>query len=192
MADFDSVYKGYDEFMKMFKLYKFEEIRDVLNLRGDEIVVDIGGGTGRLAENLVNNCKKIYVVDESINMLSKVPKNEKIVPILEDALNSSLKDQSADVVILSDVLHHIGEQEKLITQIHRVLNINGKILILDFEKTHIKTRILRRFESLLFRKLYFKTKQEVINMLDGKFLIKEVVDKEYYFIITGEKNVKYN
>ena len=190
MKAFDKVYLHYDKFMNFFNLYKLDEIKEALQLKGKEIVVDIGGGTGELAKYLSDKCQKVYVLDESEKMLSKVKKSEKIIPVLENALDTEFQPNSIDVVILSDVLHHIENQTKLIDEISRILKNNGKLLIMDFEKRHLKTKLLSFFESILFGRLKFKTKKEVLNLLQEKFIISNVFDYKYYFIIIGEKNDK--
>ncbi len=186
MKDFDRVYKHYDNFMKFFSLYKLKEIKKSLNLTGNEVIVDIGGGTGKLGQYLSDSCELIYILDESDKMLSKVKGSEKIIPIVGDALNTDFESSSIDVVILSDVFHHIENQIKLLNEIKRILKNDGKLLIMDFEKNHFKTKLLILFEYFLFRKLYFKTKNEMINILTKSFKVNKVIDKGYYFIIVGE------
>lgn len=185
MKDFDRVYKHYDNFMRFFSLYKLKEIKSTLNLTGNEVIVDIGGGTGKLGEYLSDSCKLIYILDESDKMLSKVKCSQKIIPVVGDALNTDFESNSIDVVVLSDVFHHIENQTKLLNEIKRILKNSGKLLVMDFEQKHFITKLLISFEYILFGKLYFKTKDEMINILTKKFKVNKVVDKGYYFIIVG-------
>lgn len=188
MKKFDRVYKHYDKFIDLLNLNKMDEIKDILELQGDEVVLDIGGGTGRLADYLSKECKIIYVLDESKGMLSNIKANEKVLPIQGNALETGFDTDSIDVVIISDVLHHIKDQKDLIDEIFRILKRNGRLAILDFEKKHAKTKILRAFEYILFGKLYFRTSKEVSDLIKDKFKITRFIDKKYYFIIKGEKN----
>lgn len=188
LKEFDRVHKYYDSFIKLFNLNKMDEIRDVLELQGNEVVIDIGGGTGRLAEYLSQSCRVVYVLDESKGMLSKVRANSRVVTTLGNALDAPFDSNWADVVVISDVLHHIENQSALIEEITRVLKKDGKLLILDFEKKHIKTKILRAFEYILFGRLYFRTSKEVVSLLKDRFKITKFIDNKYYFIVRGEKN----
>lgn len=189
MKSFDRVAKHYDSFVNSFNLNKMKEINDALELHGDEVVLDIGGGTGSLAEYMSKNCRVVHVLDESRGMLSRIKENPKVIAIQGDALNMPFDGNSMDIVIMSDVLHHIENQSRLIQEVSRVLKQGGKLLILDFEKKHIKTRLLRVFEYILFGKLYFKTGKEVIDLITDRFTITKFIDKKYYFIIVGVKNV---
>lgn len=181
------MYKYYDSFMEIFRLYKLEEISEALDLTGKETILDIGGGTGRLAQYLSNQCKKIYILDESEGMLSAVKEHEKVIPIVGDGLSTGFEKGSIDVVILSDVLHHIQNQSELIEEIHRVLKGDGRLLILEFDKRYLKTKLLRIFEYFLFGKLYFKSVEEIFTLLKGKFTVFKCLSKGFYFIIVGDK-----
>lgn len=189
LKKFDRVFKHYDRFIEVFNLNKMDEIKNILDLKGNEVVVDMGGGTGRLAHYLSKYCKTIYVLDESKGMLSKVKASKKIIPLLGDALDTGFNKDSIDVVIMSDMVHHVKDQARLIAEAYKILKKDGKLLILDFEKRHIKIKILRAFEYMLFGKLYFRTSSEVKNLIKDKFVITDFIDKGYYFIIKGEKNV---
>ncbi|GAA0120959.1 MAG: class I SAM-dependent methyltransferase [Clostridium argentinense] len=184
---FDKVYKYYDKFMTMFNLYKHEEIKSAANIDEHDVVVDIGGGTGKLAKYICNSCKTVYVLDESEKMLSMVNQGGNLACIMGNALKTPFEDNSIDIVILSDVFHHIKEQKELIIEINRILRYGGKIVMLDFHRKHIKTKLLRAFEFILFRGLFFRTKDEVRSLLEEYLYIQRVYDKGYYFIFVGEK-----
>lgn len=188
LNDFDKVHKHYDNFMKLFNLYKHEDILTLADFKNHQVVVDIGGGTGALAEFISYSCTTVYVLDKSNKMLSKVKTSKNVISIEGDALNTPFKDNTIDTVILSDVFHHIKEQNQLILEISRILKPGGKIVILDFNKNYLKTKLLIAFEFFIFGPLYFKTLQEVKNMLETAFSITRINDKGYYFILTGEKN----
>lgn len=185
--DFDKVYKYYDKFMDTFNLYKIKDIEDAASINEDEVVVDIGGGTGFLANHICNSCNTVYVLDESEKMLSRVEDRGNVKIIKGNALSTPFDNGSIDTVIMSDVFHHIKEQEELIAEISRILKDSGKIVIMDFHKNHIRTRLLRVFEFILFGRLFFRTKDEIKVLLEKHFHISKVYDKGYYFIFVGEK-----
>lgn len=185
---FDRVHSGYDKFMKFWGLYKEDTILDMLELGGDEIVVDIGGGTGHVAEHLSEHCRKIFVLDESQKMLSHVADRKNIETIHGDALNSTFDNNSIDVVVMTDVMHHIENQTKLIREMHRILKSEGKIVIYDFNKAHVWTKLLSLMESILFGKLHYKTLNYFIDLLrSNDFSIETILDRGFYFIMLGAK-----
>lgn len=184
---FDKVHIHYDGFMELFGLYRDREMSKILELKGHERILDIGGGTGYLANCLIGECNEIYILDESEDMLSHVNEREGIHKILGNAVNMTVKSGSMDIVILSDIFHHIEEQEKLLDESFRVLKQGGKILIHDFDSRYVKTKLLRCFERILFGRLYFKTIDEVIELLEKRFRLIDSMKKGYYFMLLGEK-----
>lgn len=188
MKKFDKVYKYYDGFIKLFNLNKNREIKEALDLKGDEIILDIGGGTGSLAEYLSFDCKAYYVLDESEGMLSMVKENPKVFPTVGDACDMEFDDSTFDIAIMSDALHHIEDRAGLFKEIARVLKLNGRLLVLDFEKNDFRIRILRAYEFTLFGKLFFMTSDEAYDLVKSHFDIVEFIKKGYYYIIVGKKN----
>jgi len=184
---FDKVHMHYDSFMNIFNLYKENEIFEALNLSGNETILDIGGGTGYLAKKLIEHCRKVYVLDESKNMLSKLQPTAGIIPINGDAFELSEIHEGIDIIILSDVFHHIKDQELLIHSIYEKLNPGGRLLIMDFHKKHPKVKLLMIFEYILFGKLYFRTNKELKEIVNKKFQLSKYCDYKYYFIIVGER-----
>jgi len=187
IKDFDKVYNYYDKFMNKFNLYKLQEVKDAANINENEVIVDIGGGTGKLAQYICDSCKTVYVLDESDKMLSKVNQRKNLICVNGDALKTPFESNSIDTVILSDVFHHIKEQKELVIEIRRILKDNGKLVMLDFNRKHIRTRLLRAFEFIFFGRLFFRTKDEVRILLEKYFHISKDYDKDYYFIFVGEK-----
>ena len=55
------------------------------------------------------------------------------------------------------------------------------------EEIHYLQELMK--EDLHVRKLYFKTSQQVKEIVQQRFTITQFIHKQYYFIIKGEKNV---
>lgn len=185
---FDKVAKHYNGFMKFWKLYRDDSILQILQLKGNEVIADIGGGTGHLASQLSKQAKEVYVIDESPAMLANVEKCSNIKTICSDAFDTKLADNSVDVIVLSDVLHHIKEDDKLMLEVCRILKPNGAAVLHDFDISKLKTKILKLFEMLLFGKLYFRNLNN-IKKIFGQFEFEEVrqVTRDNYFIILWRK-----
>jgi SAM-dependent methyltransferase len=140
-----------------------------------------------LAEVMADNCQTIYVLDESKGMLAKVKQNSKVKPIIGDALNTNFEKESIDIVTMVDSLHHIDNHPELMKEMHRILKVGGKILILDLEREDIRIKLLKIFEFFLFGKLNYRTSKEVITLLSEKFNVIKHIDKKYYYFILAEK-----
>ncbi len=133
-----------------------------IDWKGDEIVLDIGSGTGLLmngaAQHLITG-KAIGIdiwraEDLSDNTLANALANsaienvaDKIEIKTEDARNLSFADNTFDVVLSQFCLHNIDnklEEEKACSEIARVLKPNGIALIGDYIPTHDYVKYLEK------------------------------------------------
>jgi len=89
-------------------------------------VLDVGAGNGYLAQALIKN-KKAQLTCVDVADFNKTNLALKIF----DGVNLPFEDKSFDFVILSFVVHHAHQQEKLLKECTRVCQ--GKILILEDE-----------------------------------------------------------
>lgn len=98
---------------------------------------DIGAGQGDLSLMLANSSKKVIAVDLNQKMLNIIDERANdanignIETLLGDLDNLNIPDSSVDLVVLSQVLHHIPAPEKAFSEITRILKPNGKLMLLD-------------------------------------------------------------
>ncbi len=101
--------------------------------------VDMGCGTGRLLYLLKDFSAFTVGVDSSPVMLEQARKlfkegNGDIELRLGELEHLPVRDNEADLVIISMALHHLSDPEKAVAEASRILNIKGKFIIADFEK----------------------------------------------------------
>jgi len=116
----------YDSFEVLNKAYR-QMINKVCELTPlDSNILELAGGTGNLSLALSTGAKKVLCTDISDNML-KVAKRKasrrKINNVSFENINlfeTSLPDNSFDVVVASQVFHLIDEPEKACAEIKRI------------------------------------------------------------------------
>lgn len=113
----------YEEEQKL----KISFILNKIKPKEDEIILDIGCGTGILFKMV--NCKIIIGIDISINMLKEAKKEGKANLILADGEFLPIKDESVDVVISTTVLNLIKNKEDFLNEAMRCLKKGGKFCI---------------------------------------------------------------
>jgi ArsR family transcriptional regulator len=103
-------------------------------------IVDLGAGEGVLAHLLAPRAKHVYCVDNSPKMVeigSEIAKThalENITYKLGDIEKVPLKSECADLVYLSQALHHAQHPIKAIKEAYRLLRPGGQLVILDLNK----------------------------------------------------------
>lgn len=183
---FKYYYKQYDKFMSIFKLDKNNTIINALGNVNSLMILDIGGGTGTLANSLINLGGIVTIVDPEVKMTEVAKsKNEKVNVINSFANNIPLENSSIDLIVVRDAFHHIMEKEKALKECSRVLKPNGRILIYEFEKSHIITKLIFLFEKSCFEKVKMLSKIEMETLAliyFEKIDIVEVSNYEYIYL----------
>lgn len=111
-----------------------EALIKALNYR---TVADLGAGEGTLSQLLAQNAEKVIAVDLSPKMVQYAQKlaDSNGIANLEfrigDIENPPIDDESVDLAILSQALHHAENPQTAISAAHRILRPNGKIIVLD-------------------------------------------------------------
>lgn len=92
--------------------------------------LDLGCGTGIMMERLGNICDNVFGIDNSLLALSYVKKRiNKNRLIACDSRRICAKDDTFDLIIASDLLEHIPDDDIVLEEANRVLKTGGKLII---------------------------------------------------------------
>lgn len=106
------------------------EVLARLQLRGDETVLDVGCGSGRVTQALIERLPRgrVIAVDASQSMVDaaheRVPNADVRVA---DLLELELEDP-VDAVLSTATFHWIADHERLFSQLHAVLRPGGRLV----------------------------------------------------------------
>lgn len=138
---FESIASSY-ETANTITLAKASEdaIREYLVDIKNKDAIDFGCGTGLVGMSLVNDFKSMVFLDTSQNMLDQVKRKiadfnvcnaDTLCVDFEKEIQTNLH---ADYVIMALVLLHIRDFESVLAKIYDILNPDGHLLIVDFDK----------------------------------------------------------
>ena len=141
----DHSFSGAEEWAKVFDdpkrdaWQKPHQVIQALALKPDAVVADIGAGTGYFATRLAHMVPKgrVYAVDTEPDMVKHLGERAKRdglknLSAMAGAPNDPRLPQKADVVLLVDVYHHIGEREQYFSKVAGNLKPGGRVAIIDF------------------------------------------------------------
>jgi ubiquinone/menaquinone biosynthesis C-methylase UbiE len=118
--------------------------RILREVRGDEVVLDLGAGVGTYSIEIAKKLGhgKVIALDVSGNMLQRLEEKARVqgvstaIDTVEaDAGSSGLDDESVDLVVSSNLFHELSDPEAAAREIFRVLKPGGCVLVKDFRKT---------------------------------------------------------
>ncbi len=113
------------------------------HLRGDEVVLDVGAGSGYFSLAIAKKLKtgKVICFDLSEEMLQRLEHKarqtgfENRIQIMKgEASSLKLNDKSVDLDVSNFVLHEVSSPKTVLREIIRVLKPNGRVIITDFLK----------------------------------------------------------
>lgn len=133
VADAEEVARG-----SGFRLLR-DRILDRADLGPDDIVIDIGAGTGLLTLPAAVLTNRVWAVDISpamcdyLNTKATSAGLENIEPVVASAISLPFVDAHADVVISNYCFHHLRDvqKERAIAEIIRVLRPGGRLVFGD-------------------------------------------------------------
>ncbi len=118
---------------------KPHEVIAALALRKDEVVADVGAGSGYFTRRLARHAAKVYAVDLDSKLLEKAkassPANVATVTAAPD--DQKLGAASVDTLFICDVLHHIDGRPAYYAKLAKALKPGGRIVIVDFHKREL-------------------------------------------------------
>lgn len=141
----ESFYAGqadaYDAFRRRL-LQGRERLWELLEVPGDGVWVDLGGGTGANLEffppGALQQLRRIYVVDLADSLLDVLRRRirehgwQNVVPVQADATTFRPDEGVADVVTCSYSLTMIPDWYRAIDNAHAMLRPDGRLGVVDF------------------------------------------------------------
>jgi ubiquinone/menaquinone biosynthesis C-methylase UbiE len=105
-----------------------------LALRPDEIVADLGAGTGYFTRRLARHAGRVLAVDIEPKLLSILRENApaNVEAVLAMPADPRLAPESVDTILICNVLHHISERGAYLPRLKRALRPDGRIVVIEF------------------------------------------------------------
>ena len=137
-----------------------EKLKNFLEQENKRTFIDIGTGVG----NFINLIKHVYdgfdsiigidYFERAIEAANKNNKDKRIEFKLMDAYGMEYEDNSFDVVMLSNSLHHLEDIDKMLEVMKRVVKPDGFILISEMisnnlDKRQISHKMIHHFSAVL-------------------------------------------
>lgn len=137
-----------------------EEVLPEIGIKENQTILDFGCGAGLYAipaAKLVGRKGKVYALDKDSGALETLKESVRkeglgnVETILSSDLSTDMERETADVVLLYDVIHLVEDRKELFVEIYRILKSDG---IVSIYPMHVeKDEVLRQMrESHFFMK----------------------------------------
>jgi ubiquinone/menaquinone biosynthesis C-methylase UbiE len=164
-----------DHFSLLAPFYEFfirpknpEKIESLTYIPTNGIVLDAGGGTGRVAQYLRGKAAQIVIADGSFQMLREAQKKDGLQPVLSYTENLPFKNDTFDCIIMVDALHHVADQLKTSDELWRILKPGGRLIIEEPNIHVFGVKFLAFAEKLALMRSHFLSPQQITALFQGK------------------------
>ncbi len=110
-----------------------EHLEDLLPLRGEERVLDVGAGTGAFAFAVAPRAREVVAleIDGDLAERAKADAPSNVEVLVGDGEHLPFEDFSFDVAATLRTIHHTHRPELLVAELTRVTKPGGTILVVD-------------------------------------------------------------
>lgn len=155
-------------------LTHIEKLIEIVDLPAEGLLLDAGGGTGRVAQRLKNLVHGVYIVDLSIKMLLQASRKGGLQTIGAHTESLPFPDHTFNRVIMIDAFHHVCDQKFSALEMWRVLKPNGKIVIEEPDISKPAVKLIAVAEKIMMMRSRFLSPTriaELFSSLDAQISI---------------------
>lgn len=176
----------FDHFGILAPFYEFfikpappEMLWQLADLPASGILLDAGGGTGRVAQFMNGKIDQIVVADLSFPMLQQAQQKDGLRAVNAHTERLPFPDACFDRVIMVDALHHVCDQHETAAALWRVLKPGGRIVIEEPDLGHFGVKLVAIAEKLALMRSHFLSPAEIVSLFDN-FDARARIEKDGY------------
>jgi ubiquinone/menaquinone biosynthesis C-methylase UbiE len=136
------------------------QMLDLFALPSGGMLLDVGGGTGRVAEAFRGMVRDVVVVDLSKGMLHHAV-NKGLPAVCAPAEKLPFPSGSIERIIMVDALHHVIDQGRTVNELWRLLIPGGRILIIEPDIRKFSIQLIAAGEKLLLMRSHFLSSERI-------------------------------
>jgi len=125
------------------------EVLGALELRRDQVVGEIGAGSGYFTLRLAPAVTHVFAADADVRLVEllrqRVASNSlrNVTPVLALAEDPFLPSGRCDLVLTVNAYHHFPEPPSYLRRVARALRPGGRIAIIDFHEKTKRAQVIR-------------------------------------------------
>jgi len=176
----------YERFIKPKEPWKILEQLGLPQPEG--MVLDAGGGTGRVAQYFVGKTADVVVADQTFEMLLEARKKEGLTAVCSLTETIPFPGEQFCCIIMVDAFHHVADQAATIRELWRVLKPGGRVIIEEPDIRKFSVKLVALAEKLALMRSHFLSPQKILALFgDGGHHARVEVDKWTAWIIVEKE-----
>lgn len=139
---------------RIFHFSDPHQLLTLLNLEPDHRLLDVGGGTGRVASHLTGHVEQVCIIDVSLGMLIEA-QTKGLCAYRGVAEHLPFPDGVFDRILIVDAFHHFHDWPRAAAELVRVLRPGGRMVIEELDIRHRGVKLIALGERLLLMRSRF-------------------------------------
>lgn len=131
------------------------------------LLLDVGGGTGRISQYLVGSANQVIVLDSSFRMLSQAKTKNGLRPVVSAAEELPFPDHAFERIVMVDAFHHLADQSMSMLELWRVLKPGGVLVVEEPDIRHFAVKLVALAEKLALFRSHFLSAERIADRLHG-------------------------
>jgi demethylmenaquinone methyltransferase/2-methoxy-6-polyprenyl-1,4-benzoquinol methylase len=160
---------------------------ELLDLPVQGVLLDAGGGTGRVSQTLVDQASQVIVADSSIPMLTKARLKHGLMPIGASTGALPFQENSIERIMVVDAYHHLANQLDSLSELWRVLTPNGRLIIEEPDIRIFGVKLVAFAEKISLMQSQFVHAEVIERHLQGLGASTSIVRDGYTYWVSGVK-----
>lgn len=161
---------------QVIPLKNLEKLKEILGLPVTGLLLDTGGGTGRVSKALQGLSGTIIVADASIGMLKQVGQGKGLLSVCTHVERLPFPDETFERVIMVDALHHVINHQQTAGELWRLVRRGGRIVIEEPNIRKLSVKVVALLEKLALMRSHFIAPKKIA----GLFQASEAKCQIYY------------
>jgi ubiquinone/menaquinone biosynthesis C-methylase UbiE len=130
----------------------------------DGLLLDAGGGTGRISKTLKGFVSKVILLDLSFDMLRQAKDHQDIFLINSTTETIPFGDGQFQIILLIDAFHHVLSQEITVRELWRVLKPGGSFIIIEPDVNLTIVKLVALIEKLALMRSHFRKPEDIARL----------------------------
>lgn len=149
---------------RLIKPRQDDPLHEVAELPVKGRLLDAGGGTGRIAQNLAHLAGKVVVADLSLKMLVEASRKAHLQAVNCHSETLPFGNNEFERIIMVDALHHVCDQAETAHELYRVLAPGGRLVIEEPDLRHWAVKLIAIGEKLALMRSHFLSPPEIAGL----------------------------
>lgn len=130
-------------------------------------LLDVGGGTGRVAARLAPYVARVVVCDLSLPMLRQSRRHRGLAAVQARGHRLPFADGAFQRILVVDAVHHFQHPARVLAELMRLLTPGGRLLIEEPDIGRWPVRLVALAERLALMDSHFLSPAEIAAILAG-------------------------